>query len=394
MFMKQIILSTFVFCFTLISAQNTNIFPLSGYAAIGTLTPNFNMQLHGTTDYILNIPSQQPVYDIFGNLITPGTSGMIINHGKTARLGLTNTTTGLTSNDGLLLRMSGLDGVLENLEKKNFSIISGEARMVFSGTTGKINFGNGSVLPTANTASINIAPNNDNGLYIQTFANSKYGLSVQSKMLTDNSIQVIGTNGTTKNFAVQGDGNVSIGGVPTSWGRLLITNSNHGASIHVEHTETSDDYQKLIFFTYKNLNTEILKAQNVQTGVTTHHFFANGKTIIRNDTRTIFQLESNGLLRLRRVKIDESDWPDYVFEKKYQLPALREVEKFIEQNGHLPNVPSREEVLKNGVDVGEMLRILTEKVEELTLYSIEQQKLIEDQQKVIEGLLKKQNKKQ
>lgn len=386
--MKKILLSTFILCFTLASAQTTNTFPLSGNAAVGTLTPSFNMQLHGTTDYILNIPPQPPIYDIFGNILVPGSPGMNVNYGKTARLGLTNTTTGSTSNDGLLLRMSGLNGVIENLENQNLSLISGGARMTFSGATGKMWFGSDNVPPAATTAHVNIVPGNDNGLYIRTSSAGKFGLTVHPKALTDNAIQVTGTDDATKNFAVQGDGNVSIGGVPTSWGRLLITNSTKGASVHVEHTETGTDHQKLIFFTYKNPRTEILKAQNVQTGVTTHLFFASGKTVIRNDTRTIFQLESNGLLRLRRVKIDEANWPDYVFEKGYQLPALSEVEQFIEQNGHLPNVPSREEVLKNGVEVGEMLRILTEKVEELTLYSIEQQKLIEGQQKVIEELLK------
>ncbi len=386
--MKKILVPTFVLCFTLASAQNTNTFPLSGNAGVGTLTPNFNMQLHGTADYIVNIPPQPPIYDIFGNIIVPGSPGMNINHGKTARLGLTNTTTGLTSNDGLLIRMSGLNGVIENLEKQNLSIVSGGAGMTFSGSTGKTWFGGDNVPPAAATAHVNIVPGNDNGLYVRTSSAGKSGLTVQPKALTDNAIQVMGTDDVTKNFAVQGDGNVSIGGVPTSWGRLLITNSTKGASVHVEHTEAGTDHQKLIFFTYKNPKTEILKAQNVQTGITTHHFFASGKTIIRNDTRTIFQLESNGLLRLRRVKIDEANWPDYVFEKGYQLPTLSEVEKFIEQNGHLPNVPSREEVLKNGIEVGEMLRILTEKVEELTLYSIEQQKLIEGQQKVIEELVK------
>lgn len=391
--MKKVLLSVFILHFALASAQNTNTFPPSGYAGVGTPAPNFNMQLHGTTDYNVTIPPQPPIYDIFGNIVVPGSPGMTINYGKTARLGLTNTTTGSTNKDGLLIRMSGLNGVIENLENQNLSLISGGAGMTFSGATGKMWFGSDNVPPAVTTAYVNILPGNDNGLYIRTSSAGKSGLTIQPKAFTDNAIQVTGTDDITKNFAVQGDGNVSIGGVPTSWGRLLITNSTKGASVHVEHTEAGTDHQKLIFFTYKNPKTEILKAKNVQTGVTTHHFFASGKTIIRNDTRTIFQLESNGLLRLRRVKIDEANWPDYVFEKDYQLPTLSEVEKFIEQNGHLPNVPSREEVLKNGVEVGEMLRVLTEKIEELTLYSIGQQKLIEEQQKVIEELVITQNKK-
>lgn len=390
--MKKFLSFTFVFCSIPIWAQNTNTFPPSGNAAVGTLTPNFNLQLHGTTDYIINIPGQPPVYDIYGNIISLGTLGTYINYGKTARLGLTNTTTGSSSDDGLLLRMSGLNGVIENLEQKDLSINSGVAKMTFSGSAGTIKFGNGSISQSVTAASVNIAPNNDNGLYIQTSTPGKYGLSVRPRASMDDAIQVMGTTATTKNFVVQGNGNLSIGGVPTSWGRLLITNPTMGASIHVEHTETGIDYQKLIYLTYKNPKTEILKAYNVETGVVTHQFYASGKTTIHNGTRAIFQLESDGLLRLRSVKIDEANWPDYVFEKDYKLPALSEVAKFIEQNGHLPNVPSREEILKDGVEVGEMLKILTEKVEELTLYSIEQQRLIEGQQKVIEEL-KNKNKK-
>jgi hypothetical protein len=86
--------------------------------------------------------------------------------------------------------------------------------------------------------------------------------------------------------------------------------------------------------------------------------------------------------------VDEINWPDYVFEPSYKLQSLKEVENFIEQNGHLPNMPSREEVLKNGVDIGQTVNILTEKVEELFLHSIEQEKLIEGQKIQIEKLKK------
>lgn len=386
--MKKILSFTFILYFGHSWAQTTNTFPLSGNVGVGTVTPNFNTHLHGTTDYIVNFPAQPPMYDLFGNLVTPGSPAYSFNYGKTSRLGLTNTTTGTTSADGLLIRMSGLNGVIENLEKQNITISSSGANLTFSGSSNRVWFSEVSSTPTSYLNAYANIISHDNGLFIKNSVASKYGISIQPFSTTDNAIQVIGTNGTTKNFFIQGDGNTSIGGVPTTWGRLLITNPTMGASLHVEHTDTNTDFQKLIYFTYKNPKTEILKAYNSQTGVVTHQFYASGKTMIHNGTRAIFQLESDGLLRLRRVKIDEANWPDYVFEKDYQLPSLNQVEKFIEQNGHLPNVPSRKEILEDGVEVGEMLRILTEKVEELTLYSIEQQKLIEGQQKKIEELLK------
>ncbi|WP_138475612.1 hypothetical protein [Dyadobacter bucti] len=76
-------------------------------------------------------------------------------------------------------------------------------------------------------------------------------------------------------------------------------------------------------------------------------------------------------------------WADYVFEKGYKLKALSEVETFIAENGHLPNVPSSREVESSGVNLGEMTRIQQEKIEELTLYLINLSKEIEGLKKII-----------
>ena len=72
-----------------------------------------------------------------------------------------------------------------------------------------------------------------------------------------------------------------------------------------------------------------------------------------------------------------ADWADFVFEKDYDLPTLSEVEQFIQKNKHLPGVPSAKEVETNGMDVAETQAMLLQKIEELTLYIIQQQKEIE-----------------
>ena len=77
-----------------------------------------------------------------------------------------------------------------------------------------------------------------------------------------------------------------------------------------------------------------------------------------------------------RVQLNAA-WPDYVFAKNYRLKSLSEVENFIIQNNHLPNIPSAKEVEKNGFDVGDMNKRLLEKVEELTLYVIQLKKEID-----------------
>ncbi len=77
-----------------------------------------------------------------------------------------------------------------------------------------------------------------------------------------------------------------------------------------------------------------------------------------------------------RVQLNTA-WPDYVFAKSYRLKPLSELENFILQNNHLPNVPSAKEVEKSGFDVGDMNKRLLEKVEELTLYIIQLKKEID-----------------
>jgi len=82
-------------------------------------------------------------------------------------------------------------------------------------------------------------------------------------------------------------------------------------------------------------------------------------------------------------------WADYVFGKDYKLKSLKEVESFIKANGHLPNIPAAKEVEKWGINVGEMSRLQQEKIEELTLYMIEQNKKLESNEELLTDLDRK-----
>lgn len=74
-------------------------------------------------------------------------------------------------------------------------------------------------------------------------------------------------------------------------------------------------------------------------------------------------------------------WPDYVFGDEYKLWPLADVKKFIEENKHLPNIPSAKEIEKNGVQLGDMSKRLMEKVEELTLYILQLQEQVDELKK-------------
>jgi len=96
------------------------------------------------------------------------------------------------------------------------------------------------------------------------------------------------------------------------------------------------------------------------------------------------KLDVNGVIHAKEVKVDLNNWADYVFRKEYDLPSLEEVERHIQEKGHLPNIPSEKEVLKNGISLGENQKLLLQKIEELTLYSIEQNRKLRAQSEQIE----------
>lgn len=86
------------------------------------------------------------------------------------------------------------------------------------------------------------------------------------------------------------------------------------------------------------------------------------------------KLAVEGSIGAREVKVQLTGWSDFVFEEEYSLPSLEEVEKHIAENGHLPEIPTESEVIANGIDLGGMNAKLLQKIEELTLYLIEQNK--------------------
>ena len=145
-------------------------------------------------------------------------------------------------------------------------------------------------------------------------------------------------------------------------------------------------------------------AANTASGI---YFYPNGSTLgatmkidksgnVGIATTTIptgYKLAIAGKIITEEVKVQlKANWPDYVFAKAYNLPTLKEVEKHIEEKGHLPNIPSAKEVKDNkGIELGKMNAKLLEKIEELTLYTIQQEKEIQElkkQKRVVKTVVK------
>jgi hypothetical protein len=101
------------------------------------------------------------------------------------------------------------------------------------------------------------------------------------------------------------------------------------------------------------------------------------------------KLSVNGNISAKKIIVTQTGWSDYVFDKDYKLRSLSSLETFINQNKHLPEVPSAKEVEEKGISVGDNQALLLKKIEELTLYIIEMKKEIiqlQNQKRVIQKI--------
>jgi len=101
------------------------------------------------------------------------------------------------------------------------------------------------------------------------------------------------------------------------------------------------------------------------------------------DVKTKIQ---DGAIYTDRVVLNVSSFPDYVFDKNYKLMPLSQVDNYIKEHKHLPNMPSEKEVITNGMDVKQINTVLVEKIEELTLHTIAQEKDIKNLNKSLNEL--------
>jgi len=119
---------------------------------------------------------------------------------------------------------------------------------------------------------------------------------------------------------------------------------------------------------------------------------ANGNLYYRNASSLAgtdilrSSLAVNGPIKAKSLTLSQTGWPDYVFDDTYRLSPLKELEDYIRQHNHLPDIPSAVEVARDGVSVGDNQAALLKKIEELTLYTIEQDKKMAAQEDEFKSL--------
>ncbi len=170
----------------------------------------------------------------------------------------------------------------------------------------------------------------------------------------------------SKGIAINSSGYIGIGSTNPTGGKLQISGEGAGEGLCIY-----DGTGSTLRMYRKNDIGFLTRAGDDLRGIA---ITGNGNIGI-NTTTPDYKLDVNGTIRAKEIKV-ATGWSDFVFDTNYDLPTLNEVEQYIAQHNHLPEIPSAAEVEENGISLGEMNAKLLQKIEELTLYVIEQNKKI------------------
>jgi len=301
------------------SRLNSNLYYNSGSVGIGINGPNKLLHLHSESTYFPGGETGPVVGDL--NLMSPkGRTSVSLNSEST--LLLTNKNSGSESTDGLLIRSYNNNATISLQEEGSLSLITKKPLRFKMQQNGNISIG------TFNTN------------YFTVNENGNVGVG------TDEPEQALHIKG--NKMLVEQNGN-----------KLYLDADNGGVEIGSSTNQVT--------FWYAGNYNKIIAGDVI----------SNGRIGIGTNAPQ-YLLDVRGTAHFFEVRVNTDSWPDFVFADNYKLPDLVELEKFIKTNRHLPGVPSEAEVIENGVDLGEMNKVLLQKVEELTLIIIEQDKRLRE----------------
>ncbi|MFY8097483.1 MAG: hypothetical protein ACOVMH_06685 [Flavobacterium sp.] len=183
-------------------------------------------------------------------------------------------------------------------------------------------------------------------------------------------------SGTTSGIQTTRTGNVTIGPATPAFPndtKLYVRNDPNQKVSFLAESRHTQDFQFGVVSAVDRAKTKAFSVL-LKTGTTF------------NDTFVVF---GNGNVIATEVRVKTPIFPDYVFDKEYKLMSLYDLEKYIDANNHLPNIPSADEIITNGLELGNMQVKQMEKIEELTLYIIQLKKEMDLMKKEIDLLINK-----
>jgi len=335
---KTLLLSAFIVLTHLASMAQTNSIAASGYVGIGTTTPAFPLDVLGIT-----------------RLLT-----MTDNVNQLQLHNVVNNGNGVPSTQAILMGQYDTPNYSSRIVQQSQPFNHYGSNLIFQ----VHNFG-------PSTSYVNALTLKEDGTAL--FGNSVgIGTTTPAEMLDVLGNPVFGTS----------QERLSMGSGSLAFNRRVIDGAIYNTSIYAyqfQHTGSSVPGSD-------NLSLQVYQPGGPNVTANALSINGYGNVGIGTTSQDTYKLAVNGTIHSKAVIIDLIGWPDYVFKKDYQLMPLAQVKSYIDQNHHLPEMPTDKEVEGKGLDVGEMNKLLTKKVEELTLYLIEKDKENKEQQQTNESL--------
>ncbi len=359
--------------------------PTTGYVGLGTTAPSENLSIAGGGSV--------------GNLsINPGP----------LYSGYKFTLTTQAADEGFHMTMGGTKVIstygYNDADEVGFGNL-GHTNLLYLNSGGKVGVGT-----TTPSGKLEVDDSNGTGVIAYFGANSitnAKGIYLARPIVNTNPVNIQGTQAAVgvANLSMQAEGGNLGVGITTPNSKLDIYSSSIGAALRVGAPATGTSNDASIDLYTNNANntpayarlalgvttasvgseTGYLGFSTINSGSLTEkmRIAADGNIGIGTTDTKGYKLAVNGTIRSKEVKVEASDWPDYVFKSTYKLLTLNEVKTYIDKHQHLPEMPSEKEVKKNGIALGEMVKLQTKKIEELTLYLIDKDKQIKQQEEKI-----------
>lgn len=180
-------------------------------------------------------------------------------------------------------------------------------------------------------------------------------------------------------FQINDAGNLGVNQSAVNYIQFSVTNKDNVTGFCVDNTDfdSNTSYSYGIKTIVNGDKAKALAVNDAATGDDVFIVWGNGVVNTKKIYSTEVQVQNNTI---------GINWPDYVFKPSYNLMSIKDLKTFININNHLPNVPSQKQVIAEGVNLAETQAALLEKIEELTLYTIQQEEKIEDLEKSLKEL--------
>lgn len=359
------------------TAQNSNPWPVTGNVGIGTTTPEATLHIKNTS----GTPSLKLSNDTYSSTLFQSSYVTTLDASANVRVSFGNAAQRsemlLSGNNGKF-QVSTVYGAFMN-GFSGFKIGHAEKFGFYTNGTTNYYYAIGSVW----------TDNNNSGL---SFFSKNAGTETETMRLT--SIGRLGIGTTAPSSTLHVNGTVRLSGLSADDTKetVLVTDANgnvytrSAATLGGNSTNAWNLDGSTVGALKKFGTTDNFDLPLITNNVEAMRITSGGNVGIGTATPQA-KLAVNGDVFAKKVKVTATGWPawpDYVFEHGYKLPSLADLEAFIKKNKHLPDVPSAKEVEANGLDLGDNQAILLKKIEELTLYVIEQQKQIDQMKKKLE----------